>query len=81
MELQVLSREAVERYRPERVEICISISDPLAPPAMLSPRFAAVLRLATARPDHEDGPGKLVSSVRRARAGADVGGDQTAGGF
>ena len=46
MELRVLSREAVERYRPERVEVCISISDPLASPAMLSPGFAAVLRLA-----------------------------------
>jgi predicted protein tyrosine phosphatase len=46
MELRVLSREAVERYRPERVEICVSISDPAAPPAMLPPGFAAVLRLA-----------------------------------
>jgi hypothetical protein len=44
MELRVLSREAVERYYPERVEICVSISDPLAPPAMLSPGFAAILR-------------------------------------
>jgi predicted protein tyrosine phosphatase len=46
MELRVLSREAVERYEPEGVEICISISDPTAPAAILSPRFAAVLRLA-----------------------------------
>jgi predicted protein tyrosine phosphatase len=46
MDLRVLSREAVERYRPERVEICVSISDPLASPATLSPGFAAVLRLA-----------------------------------
>jgi predicted protein tyrosine phosphatase len=45
MELRVLSREAVERYQPERVEICISISDPMAPPTRLSPSFAAVLRL------------------------------------
>jgi predicted protein tyrosine phosphatase len=45
MELRVLSREAVERYQPEGVEICISISDPASPPAELSPRFAAVLRL------------------------------------
>ena len=44
MELRVLSREAVERYQPERVEICVSISDPMAPPAMLSPGFAAILR-------------------------------------
>ena len=46
MELRVLSREAVERYQPEGVEICVSISDPVAPPASLSPGFAAVLRLA-----------------------------------
>jgi predicted protein tyrosine phosphatase len=46
MELRVLSREAVERYHPERVEICVSISDPMAPPAMLSRGFAAILRLA-----------------------------------
>jgi predicted protein tyrosine phosphatase len=46
MELRVLSREAVERYEPEGVEICISITDPASPAAELSPRFAAVLRLA-----------------------------------
>jgi hypothetical protein len=40
-----------------------------------------VLRLATAKPDHEDRPGQLVNSARRARAGADVGADLTAGGF
>ena len=43
--------------------------------------IAAVLRLATAKPDQQDRPGQLVSSVRRARAGAEVGGDQKAGGF
>jgi fatty acid desaturase len=47
----------------------------------VQPNYPAVLRLATARPDHEDRPGKLVSSVRRARAGKEVGGDQAAGGF
>jgi predicted protein tyrosine phosphatase len=41
----VLSREDVERYVPSQREICISISDPFAPPAQLSPRFQAVLRL------------------------------------
>jgi hypothetical protein len=46
MELRVLSREAVERYEPQGVEICISITDPAAPAAELSPGFAAVLRLA-----------------------------------
>jgi fatty acid desaturase len=47
----------------------------------VQPSYPAVLRLATARPDHEDRPGKLVSSQRRARAGKEVGGDQQAGGF
>jgi predicted protein tyrosine phosphatase len=46
MELCVLSREAAERYEPQGVEICVSITDPAAPPAQLSPGFAAVLRLA-----------------------------------
>jgi predicted protein tyrosine phosphatase len=46
MEVRVLSREAVERWEPRGIEICISISDPAAPAAELSPRFAAVLRLA-----------------------------------
>jgi hypothetical protein len=45
MELRVFSREAVERYEPEGVEICISISDPASPPAELSSGFVAVLRL------------------------------------
>ena len=47
----------------------------------VQPNYAAVLRLATAKPNQEDRPGQLVSSVRRARAGAEVGGDQRAGGF
>lgn len=46
MELRILSREAAERYQPQAVEICISITDPAAPAAELSPGFAAVLRLA-----------------------------------
>jgi predicted protein tyrosine phosphatase len=41
----VLSREEVERYEPRRKEICISISDPYAKPARLSPRFKAVIRM------------------------------------
>jgi predicted protein tyrosine phosphatase len=45
MELRILSREAVERYEPQGLEICISISDPAAPAVELSPGFAAVLRL------------------------------------
>jgi fatty acid desaturase len=47
----------------------------------VQPGYAAVLRLATGRPDQEDRPGELVNSARRARRGADVGVDQTAGGF
>jgi predicted protein tyrosine phosphatase len=44
-ELVVLSREDVQQYEPSSREICISISDPGAVPAGLSPSFAAVLRL------------------------------------
>ena len=47
----------------------------------VQPSYPAVLRLATAKPDHEDRPGNVVSSARRARAGKEVGGDQQAGGF
>ena len=44
-DLVVFSREDAEFYEPGPNEICISISDPDAPPADISPRFAAVLRL------------------------------------
>lgn len=44
-ELTILSREDVESYEPASREICISISDPGAQPAGLSPSFLAVLRL------------------------------------
>jgi len=44
-EIVVLSRENAERYEPTQKEICISISDPSAEPARLSPRFVSVLRL------------------------------------
>src|ERR1700680_3091225 len=43
--LIVLSREDAESYEPSRKEICISISDPDAEPANISPAFVAVLRL------------------------------------
>jgi predicted protein tyrosine phosphatase len=43
-EFIVLSREDAEAYEPRGREICISISDPNAAPARVSPRFAAVLR-------------------------------------
>src|SRR5882724_6412607 len=45
-ELVVLSREDAEAYEPGGREICISISDPDAEPARISPRFASVLRLS-----------------------------------
>ena len=45
MDILVLSRQGVEHYEPEGLEICISIADPDAPPATLSTAFAAVLRL------------------------------------
>jgi predicted protein tyrosine phosphatase len=44
-ELVVLSRDEAERYEPRGTEICISIADPDAESARISPRFAAVLRL------------------------------------
>jgi len=42
----VLSREDAEAYDPRGREVCISISDPEAEPARISPLFAAVLRLS-----------------------------------
>ena len=47
----------------------------------VQPNYAAVLRLATAKPNRDDRPGQLVSNARRAQAGAEVGADQKAGGF
>jgi predicted protein tyrosine phosphatase len=44
-EFVVLSREDAERYEPGGREICISIADPDADPALLSKDFVAVLRL------------------------------------
>ena len=41
----MLSREDAESYEPSLKEICISISDPEAQPANISPDFAAILRL------------------------------------
>jgi hypothetical protein len=45
-EVIVLSVEKAEAYEPVGAEICISITDPKAPPVRLSPRFADVLRLS-----------------------------------
>jgi fatty acid desaturase len=47
----------------------------------VQPNYAAVLRLATAKPASEDRPGTLVSNVRRARAGAAVDKNQVSSGF
>jgi len=47
----------------------------------VQPNYAAVLRLATAKPANEDKPGALVSNVRRARAGAAVDNNQISSGF
>jgi hypothetical protein len=47
----------------------------------VQPGYAAVLRLATAKPNRDDRPGQLASIQRRARAGQAVGVDQKAGGF
>ncbi|HLZ02196.1 MAG TPA: fatty acid desaturase family protein [Bradyrhizobium sp.] len=47
----------------------------------VQPSYLAVLKLATGKPDHEDRPGQLVNSARRARAGVEVGADPTSGGF
>ena len=45
-DLVVLSREDAESYEPSGSrEVCISISDPHAEPARVSPKFASVLRL------------------------------------
>jgi hypothetical protein len=47
----------------------------------VQPNYAAVLRLATAKPANQDKPGALASNVRRARAGAAVDNNQVSSGF
>jgi fatty acid desaturase len=47
----------------------------------VQPNYAAVLRLATAKPANEDKPGMLVSNVRRARTGTAVDRNQISSGF
>jgi fatty acid desaturase len=47
----------------------------------VQPNYAAVLRLATAKPANEDKPGMLASNVRRARAGVAVDRNQISSGF
>ena len=67
-ELVVLSREAAERYEPLGVEVCISINDPGAPPARLSPRFAAVLRLHFNDVTEAGAPADVLFAAEHARA-------------
>ena len=59
----------------------ILLRGPHAARMEVQPSYAAVLRLATARPPQEDRPGKLVNSARRARTGAAVDDNQAASGF
>ena len=47
----------------------------------VQPGYAAVLRLATAKPANEDRPGALANSARRARAGMAVDDSQASSGF
>lgn len=47
----------------------------------VQPGYAAVLRLATAKPREEDRPGQLANPARRARAGVAVDDNQAASGF
>jgi len=68
MEVLVLSREAAERYEPTGTEVCISISDPEAPPAQLSASFAAVLRLAFNDIDAAQTPEDVLFAVEHAAA-------------
>jgi len=67
-------------YNLPRVHDILSRS-PMAGRMETQPNYLAVLRLATAKPNRDDRPGQLVNSLRRARAGDAVGGDQKAGGF
>ena len=67
-ELVVLSREDAERYEPRSKEICISISDPHAPPARVSTLFAAVLRLNFDDVTERDEPTDVLFAEDHARA-------------
>jgi fatty acid desaturase len=67
-------------YNLPRVHEILSRS-PYAARMEVQPNYAAVLRLATAKPATEDRPGALVSNVRRARTGAAVDNNQISSGF
>ena len=67
-------------YNLRRVHKILS-SGPYAARMEVQPGYAAVLRLATAKPADEDRPGELASNVRRARAGFTVDDNQVSAGF
>jgi predicted protein tyrosine phosphatase len=67
-ELVVLSRQDAELYEPTRKEICISISDPDAEPAKVSPRFHAVLRLHFDDVTQRGEPSDILFAADHARA-------------
>jgi len=67
-------------YNLPRVHAILSRS-PHAARMEVQPNYAAVLRLATAKPANEDRPGTLVSNVRRARTGVAVDNNQISSGF
>jgi predicted protein tyrosine phosphatase len=64
----VLSREDAERYEPGELEICISIADPDADPALLSKDFVAVLRLNFTDIIEQGDPTDVLFSEDHARA-------------
>ena len=66
-EFVVLSREDAERYEPRGKEVCISISDPEAPPARVSSLFAAVLRLNFDDVIERDEPSDILFAEDHAR--------------
>jgi predicted protein tyrosine phosphatase len=67
-ELTILSREDVESYEPTSREVCISISDPGAQPAGVSPSFLAVLRLQFDDLNERTDEGDILFTPDHARA-------------
>jgi predicted protein tyrosine phosphatase len=67
-ELVVLSREQAESYVPSPGEICISIADPEAEPARISPAFDAVLRLQFNDVTQRSDPSDILFASEHARA-------------
>jgi predicted protein tyrosine phosphatase len=67
-ELVVLSRQDAELYEPTLREICISISDPDAEAANVSPRFNAILRLQFHDVTQRGEPSDILFAADHARA-------------